>query len=133
MNSKSSCSPQDWLEISMRRTVPLAAELIFCALTAVVPARAGDAPQWMHALVSMPLPAHDEKTNAVLLYSARTVVVQSADKIKTTVREAYKVLRAGGREYRMVAVYYNSHEKITGMRCWCTPPLDKEYGIKEKD
>src|SRR6266567_2782244 len=82
MNSKSSCSPQDWLEIRMRRTVPIAAELIFCALTAVLPARAGDAPQWMHALVSMPLPAHDEKTNAVLLYSERTVVVQSADKIK---------------------------------------------------
>ena len=133
MNSKSSCSPQDWLEISMRRTVPLAAELIFCALTAVVPARAGDAPQWMHALVSMPLPAHDEKTNAVLLYSERTVAVQSADKIKTTVREAYKILRPGGREYGTVAVSYNSHKKITGMRGWCIPAQGKDYEIKDKE
>ena len=133
MNSKSSCSPQDWLEISMRRTVPLAAELIFCALTAVVPARAGDAPQWMHALVSMPLPAHDEKTNAVLLYSERTVAVQSADKIKTTVREAYKILRPSGREYGTVAVSYNSHKKITGMRGWCIPAQGKDYEIKDKE
>ena len=133
MNSKSSCSPQDWLEISMRRTVPIAAELIFCALTAVVPARAGDAPQWMHALVSMPLPAHDEKTNAVLLYSERTVAVQSADKIKTTVREAYKILRPGGREYGTVAVSYNSHKKITGMRGWCIPAQGKDYEIKDKE
>ena len=27
------------------------------------------APEWMHALVSAPLPAHDEKDNAVLLYA----------------------------------------------------------------
>ena len=133
MNSKSSCSPQDWLEISMRRTVPIAAELIFCALTAVLPVRAGDAPQWMHALVSMPLPAHDEKTNAVLLYSERTVAVQSADKIKTTVREAYKILRPGGREYGTVAVSYNSHKKITGMRGWCIPAQGKDYEIKDKE
>src|SRR6266516_100537 len=133
MNSKSSCSPQEWLEIRMRRTVPIAAELIFCALTAVLPARAGDAPQWMHALVSMPLPAHDEKTNAVLLYSERTVAVQSADKIKTTVREAYKILRPGGREYGTVAVSYNSHKKITGMRGWCIPSQGKDYEIKDKE
>jgi len=133
MNSKSSCSPQDWLEISMRRTVPIAAELIFCALTAVLPVRAGDAPQWMHALLSMPLPAHDEKTNAVLLYSERTVAVQSADKIKTTVREAYKILRPGGREYGTVAVSYNSHKKITGMRGWCIPAQGKDYEIKDKE
>ena len=133
MNSKSSCSPQEWLEIRMRRTVPIAAELIFCALTAVLPARAGDAPQWMHALVSMPLPAHDEKTNAVLLYSERTVAVQSADKIKTTVREAYKILRPSGREYGTVAVSYNSHKKITGMRGWCIPAQGKDYEIKDKE
>jgi len=49
-------------------------------------AHAGDAPQWMHALTSVPLPAHDDKTDAVLLYSERSVNVQSLDKIKTKVR-----------------------------------------------
>jgi len=96
-------------------------------------ASAGDAPAWMHALVSMPLPAHDEKTDVVLLYSDRTVTVQSADKIKITVREAYKILRPGGREYGTVAASFNSRSKITGMRGWCIPAQGKDYEVKDKE
>ncbi len=96
-------------------------------------ASAGDAPAWMHALVSVPLPAHDEKTDVVLLYSDRTVTVQSADKIKITVREAYKILRPGGREYGTVAASFNSRSKITGMRGWCIPAQGKDYEVKDKE
>jgi hypothetical protein len=94
---------------------------------------AGDAPGWMHALVSAPLPSHDEKTDAVLLYSERTVTVLSADKIKITVREAYKILRPGGREYGTVAASFNSHSKISGMRGWCIPAQGKDYEVKDKE
>jgi hypothetical protein len=94
---------------------------------------AGDAPGWMHALVSAPLPAHDEKTDAVLLYSERTVTVLSADKIKITVREAYKILRPGGREYGTVSASFNSHSKISGMRGWCIPTQGKDYEVKDKE
>jgi hypothetical protein len=94
---------------------------------------AGDAPGWMHALVSAPLPAHDEKTDAVLLYSERTVTVLSADKIKITVREAYKILRPGGREYGTVSASFNSHSKISGMRGWCIPAQGKDYEVKDKE
>jgi hypothetical protein len=87
----------------------------------------------MHALVNVPLPAHDEKTDAVQLYAERIVAVQSADKIKITVREAYKILRPGGREYGTVAVSYNSHSKITGMRGWCIPAQGKDYEVKNKE
>jgi hypothetical protein len=73
-------------------------------------AGSGSAPPWMHALVSVPLPAHDDKTDAVLLYSETNVTVLSADKIKTQVREAYKILRPGGREYGTAKVFFNSHE-----------------------
>src|SRR5215468_2512930 len=85
-------------------------------LGSVHPALAGDAPQWMHAVVNAPLPPHDEKTDAVLLYSETLVSVQSADKLKRTVREAYKILRPGGRDYGNVFVYSNSHRRITGLR-----------------
>jgi hypothetical protein len=64
-----------------------------CILACAPHALAGDAPQWMHALVSAPLPAYDEKTNAVLLYSERDVSVISADKMHVRVREAYRILR----------------------------------------
>ncbi len=87
----------------------------------------------MHALVNVPLPAHDEKTDVVLLYSERIVTVQSADKIKITVREAYKILRPSGREFGTLAVSYNSHSKITGMRGWCIPAQGKDYEVKDKE
>jgi len=117
----------------MRRIPFVLAPIILCFLAAVRPAVAGDAPAWMHVLVSVPLPVHDEKTDVVQLYSERTVIVQSADKIKTTVREAYKILRPGGREFGTLVVSFNSHKKITGMRGWCIPAQGKDYEVKDKE
>jgi Domain of Unknown Function with PDB structure (DUF3857)/Transglutaminase-like superfamily len=102
-------------------------------LAGVPRSTAGDAPGWMHTLVNVPLPAHDDKTDAVLLYAERIVTVQSADKIKTTVREAYKILRPGGREYGIVGASFNSRSKITGMRGWCIPTQGKDYEVKDKE
>ena len=62
----------------------------------------------MHALFSVPLPAHDEKTNAVLLYAEENLTVLSADKFRTTVRAAYKILRPEGRDYGTVAIPFDS-------------------------
>src|SRR6266850_22775 len=117
----------------MRRIPFVLAPIILCFLAVVRPAVAGDAPAWMHVLVSVPLPAHDEKTDVVQLYSERTVIVQSADKIKTTVREAYKILRPGGREFGTLVVSFNSHKKITSMRGWCIPAQGKDYEVKDKE
>jgi Domain of Unknown Function with PDB structure (DUF3857)/Transglutaminase-like superfamily len=95
---------------------------------------AGDAPQWMHALVNAPLPSHDEKTNAVLLYSETNVQVQSTDKIKTVVRRAYKILRPDGRDMGFAVVPFNSpSEKVTGLHGWCIPAQGKDYEVKDKD
>src|SRR5215813_8566469 len=88
-----------------------------------LPVEAGDAPQWMHALVNAPVPAHDEKTDAVLLYAEENVNVISADKVKTTVRRAYKVLRPEGREDYGIAFvrFHPPGERVNGMRAWCIP------------
>ena len=104
MKNRSFCNPQ--------RPAPVTnwglPRILLCSalwlLAAVAAAHAGDAPAWMHAVVSAPLPAHDEKTDAVLLYSEQNVTVLSTDKIRTQVREAYKILRPGGREYGIAAV-----------------------------
>jgi hypothetical protein len=108
--------------------------IVAALLVFVRPAAAGgDAPQWLHALVNAPLPVHDEKTDAVLLYSEKTVTVVSSDKIKKTVRVAYKILRPGGREYGIVAVSFNLHQKIRSLHGWCIPAQGRDYEVKDKE
>lgn len=132
MKNKLSCSPVEPLPVIEWRRV-----LLFCAAVCVLAAprhaQAGDAPSWMHAAASAPMPAHDEKTDAVLLYSEQTVSVQSIDKIKTHVRMVYKILRPSGRDYGIAAVSFNAHRKITGLRGWCIPAQGKDYEVKDKD
>jgi len=104
-----------------------------CLLALTHLAWAGDAPQWMHAAASVPVPVHDDKTDAVLLYSERNVNVQAIDKIRTHVRVVYRILRPSGREYGMVAVPFNTHSSIAGLRGWCIPAQGKDYEVKDKD
>jgi hypothetical protein len=97
------------------------------------PAFAGDAPPWMHAVANVPLPEHDEKTDAVLLYSERIVSVQSVEKMKTHVRVVYKILRPSGRDYGIAAVSFHAHSKVNGLRGWCIPAQGKDYEVKDKE
>src|SRR5437016_2235411 len=107
--------------------------LTACVIAAAVPAKAY-APQWMHSLVNVPVPAHDEKTNAVLLYEDENVNVISTNKIKTTVRRAYKILRPDGRDFGTVFVNFNSPgQKINGLHGWCIPAQGKDYEVKSKE
>ncbi len=131
MSNKLSCNP----EPPVRATSRLFSFWIAACILACVPhALAGsDAPPWMHALVNAPLPAYDEKTDAVLLYSETNVTVISADKIRTQVRAAYKILRHNGRERGTVAVYFNPERKIKSLHGWCIPAQGKDYEVKDKD
>ena len=69
----------------------------------------------------------------MLLYSETNVTVISADKIKTVVRDAYKILRPGGRDYGTPYVYLNANRKITSLRGWCIPAQGKDYDVKDKE
>ena len=134
MSNKSCYSPTPRRPATKMRRVRFWVALLAVSVFPLVPrVTAADAPAWMHALVNVPLPAHDEKADVILLYSERTVVVQSADKIKTTVRLAYKILRPGGREYGILDVSYNPRKKITAMRGWCIPAQGKDYEVKDKE
>jgi Domain of Unknown Function with PDB structure (DUF3857)/Transglutaminase-like superfamily len=134
MKSKSFCSPAT----PARATSAHCSRLWFLVITAVIAgapkAGAGDAPTWMHALVNSPIPVHDEKTDAVMLYAEESVNVISAEKIKTTVRRAYKILRPNGREYGLVFASFRSpEEKISNMHGWCIPAQGKDYEVKDKE
>src|SRR5262245_6397338 len=100
---------------------------VFCAS-----ARA-DAPAWMHAAASAPLPTYDAKTDAVLLYSEDITTVTPDGKIRNTERRAYKILRPEGREYAVAWGYTGADSKMGSMRAWCIPLQGKDYEVKDKD
>src|ERR1700746_2825379 len=110
----------------------LAAIVFFPAICAQL-SHAADAPSWMHSLVNAPVPAHDERTEAVLLYSENILNVQANGKIKSIERRAYKILRTGGREYGMIHATFDSETKITSIRGWCIPAQGKDYEVKDRD
>jgi len=134
MTNKLFCSLQRRPRLISRRTLWLAvcavAALSPCAPTAMA---ASDAPGWMHSQVNAPLPVYDEKNDAVLLYSETDVTVIATDKIKTTVREAYKILRPSGRWHGTVSVSFNPERKIKSLHGWCIPAQGKDYEVKDKD
>lgn len=95
--------------------------------------RAGDAPSWMHALTGVPLPDHDDKTDAVLLYSEDIVTVQGNGKIKHLIRRAYKILRVGGKDRGTAVAFIDAETKLLSLKGWCIPAQGKDYEVKERD
>jgi hypothetical protein len=132
MSSRSYCNP--FRPAMHCKNLLFSFVVLICLTNAPQAMASGDAPQWMHALVNVPLPEHDDKTDAVLLYSETNVTVLSVDKIRTQVREAYKILRPGGREYGVAAVNYRSPgEKVTSLHGWSIPAQGKDYEVKDKE
>lgn len=129
MNSRLYFCPIDWTWNLLRWS---AAGLLGLALLAGPrQAFAGGAPPWMQALVNVPLPEHDDKTNAVRLYYEKILTVQPDGKIKTLEREAYKILRPDGESYGVVRAPFDNETKITYLKAWCIPASGKDYQVKE--
>ena len=134
MNSRLCCNPEQQARGTSQKQALFLLAIVVGIFACVPRARAGgDAPPWMHALVNSPLPAYDDKTDAVLLYSETNVTVLSADKIRTQVREAYKILRPSGRDHGTVLVHFNPQRKVKSLHGWCIPAQGKDYEVKDKD
>lgn len=117
----------------MGRAIFLFGALIAANALASRARASSDAPAWLHNLTNVSLPEHDEKTEAILLYSEENVTVQPNGKIRRVEREAYKILRPGGSAYSKVVAYSNPQIKILSMRGWCIPASGKDYEVKDKD
>jgi hypothetical protein len=134
MNNKLSCNLEQQPPQTKLFSIFLMAFLCLIGISTVAPrASAADAPAWMHALVNAPLPPHDEKTDAILLYSEDVLNVQANGKIKSIERRAYKILRPDGRVRGTVRAYFDQETRITGIHGWCIPAQGKDYEVKEKD
>jgi hypothetical protein len=133
MKNRSFCNQARPMPATSPRSRRFLSGLLWVLSIAAPLASAGDAPQWMHAALNAPLPAHDERTEAILVYSERIVTVESADRIRMVVREAYKIMRPEGREYGTVVVPFNSMQKVDKLHGWCIPAQGRDYEVKDKD
>jgi hypothetical protein len=118
---------------SLSLAVPGALTIFLLLVLAPRPALAGDAPAWMHALTSAPLPPHDEKTDAVLLYSEDILIVQPDGRLKNIHRRAYKILRPSGKQLGKQVFTFNDDRRITSIHGWCIPTQGKDFEVKDKD
>src|SRR5205809_609389 len=134
MTNKSCCyrwAPRE--EIRRVRRVLYLAGLFLSLLVTIPAARCADAPQWMHAVANAALPAHDEKTNAILLYSEDTLSVQSNGKINKVERRVYTILRPEGRQCGTFRADFDGETKINNIPGWCIPSQGKDYEVRDKE
>ena len=96
-------------------------------------AQAATAPEWMRAQVGVPVPAHDDETDAVALYSETLLTVQGPGKLKRLERRVYKILRAGGEGYGVVRVDFSPQSRVTSLQGWSIPAAGKDFETKQRD
>jgi hypothetical protein len=85
-------------------------------------------PPWVQAQLTAPLPEHEAKTPAVVLYSDITLTVDSSGKMLRTLREVIKILRPEGIGYGLIRADSSSQTSIISMHGWNIsaggPPTD---------
>lgn len=96
-------------------------------------AAANSAPPWVRAQVNASLPAHDDKTVAVVLYSETVVTVESAAKLRRLERRVYRILRPDGASRGTVQIPLTPDTRILSMHAWCIPATGKDYEVGNDD
>jgi hypothetical protein len=94
---------------------------------------AAGAPAWMRAQLTPPIPPHDDKADAVILYQETVLTVTSNGKIKRLDRQVSKILRPDGQARAKPRFYFDPRSPITSLRGWSIPPDGKDYEVKERD
>ncbi len=135
MTSRSSCLPR----LPPRLIDPhgphcrAAVALIAVGILAIRTAAAG-VPDWIKAQLNVPLPAHGDRTTAVLLYAETTVTVERDGTLRRLERKVYKILRPEGRARGLVALTFRTSQmRIRRMHGWAIPPVGKPYEVADRD
>jgi len=117
----------------MRLSKLLFGVMAACAFMHTTASWAASAPEWMRAQANAPVPAHDDETDAVMLYSETELTVLGPGKMKRLDRRVFKILRSGGEEYGEVRADFTSQSRITSMRGWSIPAQGKDFEVKQRD
>jgi len=107
---------------------------LIASVIGTCPSLAAEAPNWMHALTGVALPAYHERIEAVELYSDTSITVQPNGKIRRMERKAYKILRPDGAKLgQLVFVFAEGRSRVTDVHAWCIPVNGKDYAVKQRD
>ena len=107
--------------------------LWLCMVAAPQIAWTADAPDWLRAQLSAPLPAHDDKTDAVKMYAETVFTAQADGRLKVLERGAYRILRPEGGERGLVRVPFDAMSRVTALHGWSIPAEGKVFEVKEKN
>ena len=116
----------------MRSRNVLRAGIASLVLLQATAAWAATAPDWMRAQVNAPVPAHDDETDAVMLYSATELIVLAPGKMKRIDRRVLKILRSGGESWGAVRADFTPQNKITAIRGWSIPAQGKDFQVERR-
>lgn len=97
---------------------------------AVLPVTAAPSvPPWVQAQVNAPVPQHDDKTNAALLYSETVVTIQPDGQRRHFDRRVYRILRNAGEDLGVVRVEFDPQTSIKSLNAWSIPKEGKPYEV----
>ena len=83
--------------------------------------------------MSAAVPAHDDETDAVLLYSETALTVLAPGRMKRLERRVFKILRVDGEAYGMAFVDFSPQSRVTALRGWTIPVTGKDFETKDRD
>lgn len=90
-------------------------------------------PDWMREAANAPLPNYPEDTDAVILLEQRLVTVSPGGEVRSTYRNAIKILRPAGRSKGTLYVYFDNQTEITSLKGWALTAAGEEYEVKKGD
>lgn len=88
-------------------------------------------PGWLKQAAQTSVPSYSDAPNAIVLLDERVTTVSPAGEVRTTFRKAYKILRPGGSNKGIVAVYFDSDTQLTFLRGWGITPNNEEFEANE--
>lgn len=117
------------------RLHPVAAGIFTAVLLAgaIQQSRAASIPPWVLVQASAAVPPHEEKTEAIVLYSEIDLSVLPNGRLKHLERGVVRILRVNGEGRGLVRVDFDTESRVADLRAWSIPKEGKPYEVGLRD